>query len=144
MLTLISRLVELSRRNAALVTAVIVLLTVAGGFYGAQQLSIDTDLDKLINPELPWRKLEKAMDDAFPQNVDTLVVVIDAKTPDQAGDAAAALMARLEKLAATTPLFKTVRRADGGTFFQQNGMLLLPKEDVQGFADQLIAAQPLI
>src|SRR5580704_4403282 len=123
MLTLISRLVELSRRNAALVTAVIVLLTIAGGFYGAAQLSIDTDLDKLINPELPWRKLEKALDEAFPQNVDTLVVVVDANTPDLAADATSALMAKLEKLTATTTLFKTVRRPDGGTFFQQNGLL---------------------
>jgi hopanoid biosynthesis associated RND transporter like protein HpnN len=141
---LISRLVELSRRNAALVAAAIVLLTIAGGIYGAQRLSIDTDLDKLINPDLPWRQLEKAMDDAFPQNVDTLVVVIDAKTPDQAADATSAMMAKLEKLAATTTLFKSVRRPDGDTFFQRDGMLLLSKEEVQKFADQLIAAQPLI
>jgi uncharacterized protein len=141
---LISRLVELSRRNAALVAAAIVLLTIAGGIYGAQRLSIDTDLDKLINPDLPWRRLEKAMDDAFPQNVDTLVVVIDAKTPDQAADATSAMMAKLEKLAATTTLFKSVRRPDGDTFFQRDGMLLLSKEEVQKFADQLIAAQPLI
>lgn len=141
MLALISRLVELSRRNAALVTAVVVLLTVAGGYYGAQQRIIDTDLDKLINPELQWRKLEKALDDAFPQNKDTLVVVIDAKTPDQAADATAALTERLQ---AESTLFKTVRRPDGGSFLQQNGILLLPKEEVQNFADQLIAAQPLI
>ena len=141
MLALIASLVELSRRNAAAVTAVVLLLTIAGGYYASQHFSIDTDIDKLINPDLPWRQQERALDTAFPQNVDLLAVVIDAKTPDQAGDAAAALA---EKLSAETTLFKSVRRPDGGRFFRQNGMLFLSKDDVQGLADQLIAAQPLI
>jgi uncharacterized protein len=134
-------LVEISRRHAALLAAAVVLATVAGGFYAKQHISIDTDIDKLINPDLPWRKLEKAMDDAFPQNVDTLVVVIDAKTPDQAADATAAMT---QALMAETTLLKSVHRPDGGSFFQQNGMLFLSKEEVQNFADQMIAAQPLI
>jgi hopanoid biosynthesis associated RND transporter like protein HpnN len=138
---LIIKLIELSRRYAPAVTAVILLATVAAGFYTADHISIDTDIDKLINPDLPWRKQEKRLETAFPQNVDLLAVVVDAKTPDQAGDAAAALA---DKLRSETALFRSVRRPDGGQFFRQNGMLFLPVKDVQSFADQLIAAQPLI
>ena len=141
MLALITNLVELSRRNAAAVTVVVLLLAILGGNYAAGHFSIDTDINKLINPELPWRQQEKALETAFPQNVDLLLVVVDARTPDEAADGTAALA---EKLAGETALFNTVRRPDGGDFFRKNGLLFLSKQEVQDTADQLISAQPLI
>src|SRR6185437_16827723 len=141
MFALIAGLVEFSRRNAVAVVAVILLLAIGGGYFAAQRISVDTDIDKLINPNLPWRKQEAALERAFPQNSNLLAVVIDAKTPDQAEDATDALAARLT---AANTLFRGVRRPDGGRFFRQNGLLFLGKEDVQDFADQLISAQPLI
>src|ERR1700685_2772808 len=33
---------------------------------------------------------------------------------------------------------------DGGMFFRRNGLLFLPREDVQKFADKMIAAQPML
>jgi uncharacterized protein len=141
MLAFITGLVETSRRHAAALTAVLLLLAVAGGYYAAQNISIDTNVDKLINPNLPWREQERKLDQAFPQNADLLAVVIDARTVDEAQDASAALA---ERLAAEKTLFKSVRRPDGGRFFEQNGLLFLSVADVQSFADQIIAAQPLI
>ncbi len=141
MLALIVGLVEFSRRNAALVTALALLLALFGGYYAAKHFSIDTDVDKLISPDLPWRKQQKALDQAFPQNDDLLLVVVDAKTPDQAADGTAALA---DKLAAEKALFKSVRRPDESDFFRKNGILFLSKEEVQSFADQMVAAQPLI
>jgi uncharacterized protein len=141
MIGFITNVVELSRRNAAVVALIILALGIAGGYYTAGHISIDTDIDKLINPDLPWRKQEQALNDAFPQNTDRLVVVVDAATADQASDATAALAKRL---AAETDLFRTVRRPDSGPFFEKNGMLFLSETEVQDFADQLIAAQPLI
>jgi hopanoid biosynthesis associated RND transporter like protein HpnN len=140
-LGLIVNLVEWSRRHGAAMSAAMLLLAIWGGIYTADNIRIDTDIDKLINPNLPWRQQEKALEDAFPQNVDQLAVVIDAKTPDEAEDATAALT---DKLAGETAIFKSVRRPDGGKFFRQNGLLFLPTQDVQDFADQLISAQPLI
>lgn len=141
MLALIVNLVEFSRRNAVLVTAVVLLLALFGGHYAATHFTIDTDVDKLISDDLPWRKQQKARDQAFPQNADLLLVVVDAKTPDRAADGTAALA---DKLAAEKALFKGVRQPDAGDFFRKNGVLFLSKEEVQSFADQLIAAQPLI
>lgn len=141
MLGVIATLVEFSRRNAAAITVIVLLLAIGGGYYAATHISIDTDVDKLINPNLPWRQREKALDTAFPQNADLLLVVIDAATPDQAGDASAALAKRL---AAEEDLFRTVRRPESGAYFQKNGLLFLSKQEVQDFADQIISAQPLI
>ena len=141
MIGLITNVVEFSRRNAAAVALIILALSIAGGYYTAGHISIDTDIDKLINPDLPWRKQEQALNAAFPQNTDRLIVVIDAATPDLAGDATDALA---QRLASETDLFRSVRRPDSGPFFQKNGMLFLSQTKVQDFADQLISAQPLI
>lgn len=141
MLALIAALVEMSRRHAVVLTAVLLMLALAGGYYAIRNVSIDTDIGKLINPNLPWRQQEQKLEKAFPQNVDLLAIVVEASTPDQAEDATAALA---DKLAANPALFRSVRRPDGGRFFRQNGLLFLSTPDVQRFADQMIAAQPLI
>jgi uncharacterized protein len=137
----LAMIVDASRRHAWAVTLVLLLLSLVGAYYTASHISIDTDINKLISPDLPWRQREAEMDRAFPQNADLLAIVIDAKTPDLAADAAGALAQRL----ATMPyLFRTVRAPEGGDFFRREGMLFLPTVDVQSFADQIVAAQPLI
>jgi hopanoid biosynthesis associated RND transporter like protein HpnN len=137
----IVRLVEASRRHAWLVAGLMLLLAIAGAVYTAGHIAIDSDIDKLIATDLPWRQREAAMDHAFPQNTDLLVIVIDGETPEQADDAAMELR---DRLAAMPNLFKSVRIPEGGPFFRKEGLLFPPTEDLQRFADQLIAAQPLI
>ncbi len=137
----LSSVVETSRRYAVVLVAIVLALTVGGGFFVSQGISIDTDINKLINPNLPWRLQEQRLERAFPQTVDVLAVLVEAQTPDETEDATEALAA---KLAAKKDLFKSVRRPDGGNFFKQNGLLFLSKQNVQDFADQIIAAQPLI
>jgi len=118
-----------------------VFWTLAAGVFAATHLNIDTDIDKLLDPSLPWRQRETAMDRAFPQFTDLTVIVVDGATPDEAQDATDALTARLKSDGAH---FHSVTEPDGGEFFKREGLLLLPKEDVQSFADQMIAAQPMI
>jgi hypothetical protein len=134
-------LVDASRRFALPVVLATVVVSLLLGVYAAQRLSIDTDTNDLISPDLPWRQREAEFDRAFPQNVDVLAVVIDATTADGAEDAAAALA---ERLSQHPELFKTVRRPDGGEFFQKNGLLFLRTEELQQVADDLISAQPLL
>jgi uncharacterized protein len=138
---LAARIVDACRRHALLVAAFYLALAVVAGFYAATHLTIDTDLGKLISSDQPWRQQEHALDQAFPQNSDLLAIVIDGATPDQASDATAALA---ERLGQRPDLFKTIRIPGGGNFFAKNGLLFMPKEELQNFADQLIGAQPLL
>jgi hopanoid biosynthesis associated RND transporter like protein HpnN len=78
---------------------------------------------------------------AFPQNSGLLVVVIDGRNADLAEDAAAKLFARM---AERTDLFDTVRRGDGGPFYDRYGMLLLPTKDLEQISRSVIRAQPFI
>jgi uncharacterized protein len=138
---IIARIVDACRRHAYIVAAAYLVLAIVAGIYAATHLSIDTDLGKLISSNQPWRQQEEALDKAFPQNSDLLAIVIDGATPDQASDATAALA---ERLGQRPDLFKTIRIPGGGDFFAQNGLLFMPKTELQSFADQLIAAQPLL
>jgi hypothetical protein len=135
-------LVRISLKAPGTVLLVCLAGAILLGFYAATHFNIDADTNKLISPTLPWRQLDAQFEQAFPQNVDLIAIVVDAKdSPGQAEDAAAALA----KWAGAHPeLFKTVRRPDGGEFFTRNGLLFLSTKEVQQIADQLITSQPLL
>ncbi len=139
--TIAGLVVDFARRNAAGVAIAVLLLTLAAGFYAAGHLGVDTDLEHMLPSDVGWRRDEIALDKAFPQNINLLVVVIDGETADLADRGARELADRLR---AEPDLFSYVRRPDGGEFFDRNGLLFLPMSELQAMSDQLIEAQPLI
>lgn len=138
---IIARIVDLSRRNAASIAFAALLLSVGSGLYAARHLAIDTDIEHMLPTDLAWRRDDAALDRAFPQNASLLVIVIDGESAESADRAARELT---ERLRAEPLLFRYVRRPDGGAFFDRNGLLFLPVDDLQATSEQLIAAQPLI
>jgi uncharacterized protein len=124
-----------------LVIAAFVLVGIASGIYAAQNFAINTSVENLISPDLEWRQREIVFEKAFPGRYDTIQVVVDAPTPELASQAAAALRQRLEEM---PQLFPMVRQPDGGEFFQRNGLLFLPTEQVRQMTEQLEEAGPLI
>jgi uncharacterized protein len=137
----VARIVEFARRNAVLVTIACLGLAAAAAVYAAGHLTVDTDIERMLPSNVAWRQNERALDEAFPQNSNLLVAVIDARTPDLAEQAAAELA---DKMRAEPQLFTHVRQPDGGPFFDRNGLLYLSPEELDKVAQQLIAAQPLI
>ena len=115
------------------------LLALASGIYVAQNFKIDTDINKLISPELPWRKQELAFSRAFPQHA--ITAVVDAPTSELATSASSALMQELSK---RKDLFESVEDPQSSPLFVRNGLLFLPTEGLARTTDALIQAQPLI
>jgi hopanoid biosynthesis associated RND transporter like protein HpnN len=138
---IVAWLVRQSLQSPRLVIALGLSISLAAGLYTVQRISIDTDATKLLSAELPWRKREAVFDAAFPQNIDLLAIVIDSPTPELAERATALLT---ERLKARTDLFRSVRRPDGGPFFDRNGLLYLSVDEVQATTEQIVAAQPLL
>jgi uncharacterized protein len=138
---IVARIVEFARRNAVLVMVACLVLAAAAAVYAAGHLAVDTDIERMLPSNVAWRQNERALDEAFPQNNNLLVAVIDARTPDLAEQAAAELA---NKMRAEPQLFTHVRQPDGGPFFDRNGLLYLSPEELDKVAQQLIAAQPLI
>jgi len=110
-------------------------------FYVVGHFAMTTNAGALIAPTVPWKQQEIALGAAFPQFTDSMLVVVDGKTPELAERAAAALT---EKMSADKAHFRAVMRPDGGDFFARNGLLYGSTADVQKAMAALIEAQPLL
>ena len=128
-------------RHAWLVIAVATLAALVSGVYAARHFAINTDINTLISPDLPWRQREIAFEKAFPQHLRSILVVLDAPTPELATQASAALVGRLSE---NTSLFKSVVQPGGGEFFRKNGLLFLATAETEKIAGQIAQAEPLI
>jgi hopanoid biosynthesis associated RND transporter like protein HpnN len=139
--SLIGRVVAASTRHPLIVLLLAVVLTGAALVYTAQHFAMTANTAELISTKLEWRQRELAFEAAFPQLENLTMVVVDGATPELAAAAARRLAAALlEK----PSLFRTVRRPDGGAFFDRNGLLLLPLNEVAATTKGLMRAQPLL
>ncbi|MBX6320908.1 MAG: MMPL family transporter [Rhodospirillaceae bacterium] len=129
------------RRRAPFVVAGAILAAILLGYYVATTIAVDTDQEHLVAEDLPWRRTELALDRAFPQSKDDLTIVVDARTPLLADEAARRLA---ERLAARPDLFHSVRRPDALPFLRRNGLLYLSIDELRSLTERLVEAQPLI
>src|SRR5262249_59136081 len=95
--------------------------------YAARDLASDTDISHLLSTHLPWRQHESAFEKEFPQRSELTLAVLQAPTGENAKRAAEALM---DKLAERKDIFRSVRQSGGGPFFDRNGLLYQPTEEV--------------
>ena len=138
--SLVVSIVRNCTRFAPLVVIFSLILAVGAGVYTARNFSINTDINKLISPELDWRKRDNQFEHAFDREK-LILAVVEAPTPELASAASKALA---EKLAGDTRHFESVQPLGSGEFFEKNGLLFLPVEEVGKVAGQLEAAAPLI
>ena len=134
----IARVVAACCRAAWLVAALGVAAALVSAWYAAGHFSMTADTAALISPKLKWRQDSLRLDQAFPQNSDVTAIVIDGQTPELAEAAADRLTPALQ---AHPDQFLSVRRPNGGPFFQTEGLLLLPLKEVQATINQLMSAQ---
>ncbi len=117
------------------------LATVGLAIYAVDHFRIDTEMTDMISDKLPYRKLDKEFQRAFPQFKETIVVVIDADTPEAASLYRDKLAKQLKK---ETGLFKGVYAPGSGDFFARNGLLYLNLKDLETLSENLVSAQPLL
>jgi len=139
--TIVLRVVQACIRHAFATLALAVLVCMGAGTYAATHFAINTNSSDLISPDVPWRRFEAAFNAAFPNLSADVVVVIDAKTPDQADAAVTALSNRL---AALPSAIKLIRQTGGGSFFERNGLLYQSPEDVDRLTVSLVRSQPFL
>ena len=109
--------------------------------YTANHFRIDTELSDMISEKLPYRKLEKDFQAAFPQFKETILVVVDAETPEAARLQTVKLEQRLKK---ESGLFRDVYMPGSGEFFERTGLLYLSVKDLEAVSENLAGAQPLL
>jgi len=138
--SIVVSVVRTCTRLATLVVIVSLLLAVGASYYGARHFAINTDINTLISPDLDWRKRDNQFEQAF-EREKLILAVVEAPTPELASAASKALAT---KLTGDTKHFEAVQPLGSGEFFEKNGLLFLPVEEVGKVAGQLEAAAPLI
>jgi uncharacterized protein len=113
---------------------------VAASYYAARNFAINTDINTLISPNLDWRQRDIQFEEAFDRER-LILAVVEAPTPELTGLAAKALA---DKLTGDTKHFESVTPLGSGEFFEKNGLLFLPTEEVAQVTGELEAAAPLI
>ena len=122
--------------------AIVALLAAAAlsVWYAARNLGVNTDTTNMMSATLPWRQNFSEYREAFPVRDRNLLVVIDAKTPARADEFAAKLLAELRR---EPDVYRSLFLQGEGEFFARNGLLYLPRAQLEQLADRLTAAQPL-
>lgn len=128
-------------RHALAVTGAALVAAILLAIYAAGHLGLDTDENKLISKDLPFRKAERTIDQAFPQQTDRLVVVLDGPTPELAEEAVERLKAALVEAKGA---IVAVDRPSEEMFFRHHGLLFLSPAELSELSDKLIQAQPML
>lgn len=110
-------------------------------WFAATALSINTSTTDMLSEDLPFRQNNVAVDEAFPQRDDTLVLIVEG--PDSLASEAAA-MRLAEALRNQPERFEDVFAPEVEPFFRRNGLLFLPQDALEDQADRLAAAAPLL
>ena len=137
---LVVSIVKTCTRFALATVLVAILLAVGSAFYTARNFDINTDINKLISPDLDWRQRDNAFEKAFDQER-LILAVVEAPTAEFAGAAGAMVAA---KLATDNANFEAVQQLGGGPFFERNGLLFLPTTEVKQVTGQFGEAAPLV
>ena len=138
---LFERWADFISHHSLLVLLLSALATVGILVYTANHFRIDTELSDMISDKLPYRKLEKDFQTAFPQFKETILVVVDAETPESARLQTEKLAKRLKK---ESGLFRDVYMPGSGEFFERTGLLYLSVKDLEAVSENLASAQPLL
>ena len=133
--------VDFCLRRKWLVIALSLVVLAGSSVYVARNFKLNSDINTLLSPDLPWRQRDQAYQDAFPQLAHSIVAVVSAPTPEFAGAAAASLAGRLTP---QTNKFHSVSAAAAGKFFARNGLLYLPPDQLSARLEKLHQAVPLL
>lgn len=133
-------IVRACTRFASLVVVLGLLLAVGAGYYASRHFAINTDINSLISQHLDWRQRDQQFDRAFDRDA-TILAVVEGATPELTTAAAVALYAKLKD---DKTNFVSIQQLGTGEFFEKNGLLFLPTEEVGKITGQFESAAPLI
>lgn len=118
-------------------------LTITGfvGKYAYDNLTVNTNTADMISIKLPFQQNRIKLETAFPQDVSTVLLLVEGDSPEQTDAAVERIEARL---AEKNEFVKSIYTPDDGEFFARNGLLYLSQKELQNLSNQLANAQPFI
>ena len=133
------RIVDFSTAHPWWVLISAAVIAAAAAYYATMHFAITTDINDLLSSSLPWRQRDIEYQKVFSNR--TIVAVVTAPTQEQAEQAADRLTVRL---AQSHGPIRDAWQADGGTFFERNGLLFLAPDQLEQSVHGLARAQPFV
>ncbi len=124
-----------------LVLALAVAAAAFCGVFVARNFAINTNINDLLSPNLPWRQHQAEYLKAFPGLGTTILAVIDAPAAELAQTAASRLTRALNS---RRNEIMGAREESGTAFFRQNGLLYLSDQELQSTLRQISRSAPLL
>jgi hopanoid biosynthesis associated RND transporter like protein HpnN len=124
-------------------TLLLLILLACGAslLYTIDHLGIDTDTTKILSEELPFQQDRERFIEAFPQDDQAMLVVVDAQTPEQATRAVNYLDTQFSN---EKQRIESVYIPGAGEFFDRHGLLYPDLDELEELAAKLAEAQPFI
>jgi uncharacterized protein len=124
-------------------TLLVLSFLLCGGvsYHVYNHLGINTNTAEMLSPDLPFQQNQRRIDKAFPQDAATLILIVEAQTPEETTLAANKLQ---NLLSAQTDRFDNVTIPTDNAFFRQQALLYLEQADLDALAKKLTDAQPFI
>ena len=125
-----------------LVIAIAIALTAVGLYTTVTRFAITTETDQLLRSDAAWTRDKNEFRAAFPHLSKVILAVVDSETPEIAEAGASRLAQALSEKPGGH--IQRTWRPDGGPFFQQNGLLLLPTDELRRTLTQIAEQQPVL
>jgi hopanoid biosynthesis associated RND transporter like protein HpnN len=135
-------LVGASIRHPIVVIVLGVVLTLACLYVTLTRFAITTETDQLLQTDSAWGRDRTSYAEAFPHLAKPILIVVDGETGESADRAAARLTDALAP--EVGGVIRKVWRPDGGPFFDRNGLLFLPVDEVRRTTAQLVEQAPIL
>jgi len=113
----------------------------ATGYYVYGHLGINSNTAEMLSPDLPFQKNQKRINNAFPQDTATILLIVDGQTPEETARATEQLQ---QLLSSQNERFESVRNPSDNAFFRQQALLYLEQPELDSLAQKLTDAQPFI
>jgi hopanoid biosynthesis associated RND transporter like protein HpnN len=109
--------------------------------YAYMYLGINTNTTEMLAADVPFQEAREHYKQTFPQNTDSILLVVEARTPEMAYAAVKNLDGRLRNepehiTSVYTPL--------GGSFFERNALLYLDLPELKQLAESVAELKPFI
>jgi hopanoid biosynthesis associated RND transporter like protein HpnN len=110
-------------------------------WYTLENLTVNTNTADMISTDVPFQKNRIRLESAFPQDVSTILLLVEGQTPEDTKTAVERVGLALRHDSAH---FSAVYIPDEGDFFARNGLLYLSVPELEALSTQLANAQPFI
>jgi len=123
------------------VVGLAILASTVSAFYAVTTLSLNTDMSQMLSANLPYRQAEELFRKTFPQLSNSVLLVVEANTPEMAQTVVSTIEQRLNN---QKNLIQSVYAPDGDPYWKNHALLYLDIEELKVFAASLANAQPMI